>query len=321
MTSKVLPMRLAWRQRLWLLRNLFDHPLGQVIYRRLQIYSSFHRSPVYFAKKRDQIIHLIDLAIDSGCSVSGSRVVEIGTGWVPLMPFILWLMGAREIHSVDLYRHLLPVSANRIIRWLVNDRDSIEMIRQRADEKHFGNRLAKALQQTEPASLFDNPPMHYHAPADACSLELADRSVDLVLSNVTLEHIPAPTIAELFEEMIRILKPSGRTVHLVDPSDHSSHHDPNISPVHFLRYDDATWEHLSGTGIAYHNRLRVPDYKKLIQASSFRIERFDSTTNPKSLEDLKSFRPAEPRWREYSDDDLAKQYLTFVAAADDRIQS
>lgn len=122
--NSVFEMKLGWRQRTWLLKNVFDKPFGRPIYRELQDYSTFHRSPIYFAKKRDQVIHLIDAAHMQGSEIDGSRVVEIGAGWVPLMPYMLWLIGGKRIRCIDLNRHLLKRAAIRMIRWLIADDDS-----------------------------------------------------------------------------------------------------------------------------------------------------------------------------------------------------
>ena len=48
------------------------------------------------------MIHLIDAAQMQGSEIDGSRVIEIGAGWVPLMPYMLWLIGAKQIHCIDL---------------------------------------------------------------------------------------------------------------------------------------------------------------------------------------------------------------------------
>lgn len=312
-------MNLGWRQRTWLLKNVFDQPFGRPIYRGLQDYSAFHRSPIYFAKKRDQAIHLIDAARMQGSRIDGSRVIEIGTGWVPLMPYMLWLIGAKRIHCIDLNRHLLKRAATRMIRWLITDDETIERLRTRGNHKMFSRRLDRLrsldnLLQVLDDSRSDDSEIVYDAPSDARRVREADHCVDLVFSNVTLEHIPPGVISQILDEIHRLLKPEGRMVHLIDPSDHGSHSDRSISPVNFLRYDDHQWKKMVGDSIAYHNRLRVPDYQRLIEDASFQIEVFESQINQHSLADLQHLPLGEPRWKDYTDEDLARQFLTIVAS-------
>src|SRR4051812_19012841 len=40
--------------------------------------------------------------------VEGAVIVEVGTGWVPVVPLALHLMGAARIVTYDLNRHLQP---------------------------------------------------------------------------------------------------------------------------------------------------------------------------------------------------------------------
>ena len=100
-----------WRLRLWLLKNIFDHRCGQGLYRSLQKRSAFHRSPVRFAKKLEQVLKLVDATQEAGVDIANSTIVEIGTGWVPLLPYVMWLLGAEKVYAVDLNRHLLKSAA------------------------------------------------------------------------------------------------------------------------------------------------------------------------------------------------------------------
>jgi len=310
MKNKQLP---NWRVRLWLLKNVFDRPCGRTVYRLLQSRSPFHTSPERFEKKRDQVLYLVDVAERAGTRIEGATIVEIGTGWVPLLPFVVWLLGAKKTYTIDLNRHLLRPASRRILHWLVNDKSSMNQLRARCDSNLFNERAEHLRHIQDPLSLLDSAEIVYHAPADARRLDLPDNSVDLVCSNVTFEHIPADVLHEIFIETARILKPEGRAVHRVDPSDHCAHFDRSISRVNFLRYTDDEWQRMAGQGIAYHNRLRIPEYKSLMQAAPLDIELFDSQIDQRALEDLKRFSLAERRWTQNSSEDLARQTLTLVA--------
>jgi len=298
---------------LWLLKNVFDCPGGRTVYRILQCRSPFHTSTARFQEKRDQILHVLDVAERAGVRIDGATIVEIGTGWVPLLPFIAWLLGAKKVYAVDLHRHLLKPAARRVLHWLVNDEYSVNELRSRSHSTLFDQRVELLRRSQDPMALFDTAKIVYQAPADARHLNLPADSVDLVCSNVTFEHIPADVLQEIFFETARVLKPDGRAVHRIDPTDHCSHFDQSISRVNFLRYTDRQWTSMAGHGIAYHNRLRVPEYKLLVQATPVEIELFDSKIDPRALDDLTQFSVAESRWIQYSFEDLARQSLTIVA--------
>ncbi|MBK8743146.1 MAG: hypothetical protein IPM02_28430 [Betaproteobacteria bacterium] len=45
-------------------------------------------------------------------------LMEIGTGWLPVLPLCFALAGARQVHSYDLHRHLIPRAASTVLRQL-----------------------------------------------------------------------------------------------------------------------------------------------------------------------------------------------------------
>lgn len=45
---------------------------------------------------------------DAGRSLTGARLLEIGTGWYPTFPLACYLAGARQVSTFDLNRHLKP---------------------------------------------------------------------------------------------------------------------------------------------------------------------------------------------------------------------
>ena len=161
--------------------------------------------------------------------------------------------------------------------------------------------------------MFGNDELIYLAPADARSLDIPDQSVDLVCSNVTFEHIPKEVLREILFENARVLKPDGRAVHVVDPSDHCSHSDRSISKLNFLRFTDEQWQAMAGQGLCFHNRLRVPEYKSLVRSTPLEIEVFQSEVDKAAVRDLERFQLAEPRWAKFSEEELAQQTLLMVA--------
>ena len=56
------------------------------------------------------------------------------------------------------------------------------------------------------------------------------------------------------------VKPTGLLLHMVDHSDHFSHADSSLSPIHFLQFSDAQWQRYAENRYSYVNRLREDDY-------------------------------------------------------------
>lgn len=104
--------------------------------------------------------------------------------------------------------------------------------------------------------------------ADACDLPFEDESFDLAVCVHTLEHIPDDRQA--LREMQRVLRPGGRAVLQVPPSDLAeTREDPSIT-------DPRERERLFGQ--YDHVRLCGADYPARIAEAGFEVERLDYVT-------------------------------------------
>jgi len=153
----------------------------------------------------------------------------------------------------------------------------------------------------------------YLAPRDARATGLADESIDFVSSTDTCEHIPEQDLAEIFRECRRLLRPGGAFSCRIDLQDHYSYFDRSLSRYHFLRFSDRTWG-LANSPLHYQNRLRSPDYLRLVREAGLEI--VSETPSGPSDEGRAELRelPLAPRFRNgYSVDELGVTILSFVA--------
>jgi SAM-dependent methyltransferase len=140
--------------------------------------------------------------------------------------------------------------------------------------------------------------------------DLADASVDVVISRTVLEHIPVDALESYMPEFARILRPGGMMCHLIDNSDHWEHHDKQLSRLHFLRYEDGLfWRMLCVR--RSQNRLRHSDYMKLFERHGFAPLFVEAEPDARSIEDLKSL-PLASRFRGRDEADLAILTSTVV---------
>lgn len=226
--------------------------------------------------------------------------LELGTGWLPIVPVGLVLRGARSVVTVD--------TVNLLTRESVVS--TLERYRHfaRSGELDLGSGTALArieavlavARRLSCAELLERLSIRALV-GDARRLELPDGSIDLVCSNNTLEHIPAEVVAEMLTEFRRLLGPRGVMSHHIDMSDHYANFDPSISIYNFLRFSDRTWA-LFNNRLQYQNRLRVWDFRKLHRDAGFRIVEEQNTSGPREL--LSSLKLA-PRFRGHEHAELA----------------
>jgi SAM-dependent methyltransferase len=152
----------------------------------------------------------------------------------------------------------------------------------------------------------------YLAPRDARATGLPAESVDFVSSTDTCEHIPEDDLAEIFRECRRLLRPGGAFSCRTDLQDHYSYFDPTLSRYHFLRFSDRAWR-LVNSPLHYQNRLRSPDYLRLVDEAGFElVASRPSGPSDEGLAELRSL-PLAPRFRGYTLEELGVTILSFVA--------
>ena len=301
---------MRWWIKVQAQRLLSRAPGGEALYYELQKrFGGYSRFRV--GNKISQGVALLAALHAAGYAVENKATLEIGVGWVPLVPMLFFLFGQRECIGLDV-RALLKA-----------DLALLAAGQMRSHEKYLAEkvpwawsgyasaRLARIEEVHDLAELLDVIRLGYLAPADARNTHLLSESVDIVFSNTTLEHIPTDQLTELFTEARRILSPSGVMVHLIDCSDHFSHDDPKLSRIGFLRYSDQEWRKYN-TKFTYQNRLRASQYRRMIGAAGFEILFWESSVSPRLQANPPDF-ALDPQFRAMNFDDVCTTLITVVA--------
>lgn len=111
--------------------------------------------------------------------------------------------------------------------------------------------------------------------------QLPSESVDYCFSNAVLEHVPKSDFTMLANELFRVLKPDGVSVHRVDLKDHLG------GGLNNLRFSEATWEgSLFRKSGFYTNRIRFGEMVALFEQAGFdcrlpRIVRWERLPTPR----------------------------------------
>ena len=251
--------------------------------------------------------------VNGAVPVKGASVLEVGSGWLPLIPMLYSLAGASQVFLTDLSVLLRPDTFAAALHSLRSQKQFILDRLKPAPEV-----LDHLLREDSGASMEDRlNEMHlvYMAPCDCRKLNLPAASLDVVTSRACLEHVPPPVIHEIFEESYRLLKPGGAACHIVAHSDHWEHRDKSLNRVNFLKYSESLfrWTHINS--LNYQNRLRHPEYTEMLAKTGFRLVREEHQVDEASLRDLPHMHVAE-RFRKFSNEDLATTDSFLLAVKD-----
>ena len=238
-------------------------------------------------------------------SLAGATVLEIGTGWEPIIPLLYSIAGASRVYLTDLNRLCSPGSVQGAIDTVVRNKAKV-VARLGADEERYRRAVEWKPAETGVDPGFERIGLTYLAPCDCQKLDLPFASIDVISSRAVLEHIPPTVIDGIHKESYRLLKPDGHYCHFVDPSDHWQHRDRSITRINFLGFSDFTNYLTNFGGMNFQNRLRHSDYVRALKAAGYRLIREERNVDAPGLEALRTGRvkPA-PRFQGYTLEDLA----------------
>ncbi len=231
--------------------------------------------------KWSQTRQLVALWSDRRALGGNFSALEIGTGWLPIAPLALRAAGAASVVTLDV-ENLLAESEVRQTVLLVAE--GIENEQLACDRPDFAVELRAALQAAGgPARTLEACGVKAIV-GDATSTALPSGSIDLSVSNNTLEHIPSPILSDIFSEMLRLMSPIGASAHFIDLKDHYAGFDRSIGVYNFLAYGHRKWRWYNNS-LQYQNRLRASDYRELAKRAGLEIavelvEREEATALP-----------------------------------------
>jgi hypothetical protein len=241
-------------------------------------------------------------------------VVEIGTGWFPIIPIGLYLCGAREIWTFDIVRLVSASTLAQVVNCfqIANDSGELAQLLPLASSERIGRLLeiGSIVKNTPPAECLELLNIHAIV-GDVRSSGLAEGSTDLIFSNGVLEHISPAPLRELFAEFRRLASRDSVMCHYIGIADQFASFDRSITPFNYMRYTNRAWRWLDNP-IIPQNRLKVSDYRRAYVEAGFEIVDVEDIEGAEG--DLDSIRLA-PEFAHYSRHDLLVLYSWLVARA------
>lgn len=301
-----------WKHKATVMRICADLPGGEVVYKFLQKTTGRLTSdPTSRLKAQVKIARSL---LDTGATIEGKTVFEVGTGHLPIVPIGFFLSGAESVVTVDLHRRLDLALFKKALLWIAANSEHVETIYADIAQPSTLQRRILLIRKfsSDPIGLLQEANIKYVAPADAASTLLAKESIDFHISNTVLEHIPKDDIIKIFGECKRILKPKGMALHAIDLSDHFQHQDRSITRVNYLRYSDEKWMKIAGNQFAYCNRLRASDYRKIFHDLAFRVIRTESDVDAESMISIKNGMALDDKFRAAEIEDLCTTYMYMM---------
>ncbi len=241
-------------------------------------------------------------------------VLELGTGWYPIVPIGLALAGADGVTTLDVSSLTDAHRTRRTLElyavWL--DSGKLASALPGIDSAR-AERALSAAREPRSASAGDLlARVGVRAlVGDGRATGLPDGAIELVVSNNTFEHIPPAVLQAIMAELRRVASRGAVMDHFIDISDHYAHFDRSISEFNYLRYPPGAWR-LFNNRLQYQSRLRASDYRRLVADAGFTVVGEEAQRG--AAEELARI-PLAPQFRQYAQEDLLvlRTWITAVA--------
>ncbi len=205
-------------------------------------------------------------------SVNNARILELGTGWYPIVPVSIYICDVGSMVSIDIQDWL---NANGVITTIKkfkewHEKGMIKEILPLLNESKLLNLISYIDDEDFTIDSFKNKINLETYLKDARDLKFNDGYFDFICSNNTFEHIYPDVLSSILDEFSRVVKKGGVMSHFIDLSDHFAHFDNSISIYNFLKFSEKIWSCIDNS-IQPQNRMRWPEYIELYNSKGIII--------------------------------------------------
>jgi SAM-dependent methyltransferase len=250
------------------------------------------------------------LRLRAATAMEGARIVEVGTGWMPVVPLLFSVAGAASVYTCDHLRLVTWPEWRSVVDALWHEFDTMAWMgwetssaRERLAAIRAASSLDDALQVAR---------IRYDAPADATALPLGDGTADVHYSYSVVENMPVPVVHASLAEARRVLAPGGWLSMVVGCSDPCRSFDPRLSRVNYLRYPDWYWNALTTNRFSFNNRMREPEFLGAIVAAGGTVLSVASSVHRPDIERVRGMNLPE-RFARFHADELAVHKSEILA--------
>jgi SAM-dependent methyltransferase len=216
----------------------------------------------------DRIRLMLELVERHNAIQNGDRLLEVGTGWVHWEATALrlfynvnaTLFDVCDNRLLDIYKQYCSQLAGLID-------DTIDMSPTQRERVHS---LLEAISLVDSFdALYDMLGFHYVIEPTGTLSHFEAGSFDAVVSCDVLEHVRQEILPAYTQDLCRLLKPGGYSIHQIDIADHLAYYDAGVTKKNYLRYSDKTWDRFFENDVQYFNRVQRLDWLNLFQKAGF----------------------------------------------------
>jgi SAM-dependent methyltransferase len=235
---------------------------------------------------------------------AGGTVLDIGTGWFHHDAFLLHLAGDYRIYLFDIED---KARLTYIANYLENLLRHSELVAAELgiDETEAQSKIQRLLSLKSREEIYEACGFVPCVTRDVMEPFLAEGSIDFMVSNCVLNHIPPRLLAMELHTLRQMLKPDGRMYHLLGHDDHWTFHDPSANRFNYYRYSDRYYRMFFETKLEYQNRLVKQEWLRIFDRVELEVEDYYPVITDTSRKEIEELPKINERFARYPLEELA----------------
>lgn len=221
----------------------------------------------------DHFIELTEYCSLNGAEFKNIKVIELGTGWHPIIPVLLFITGVEEIVTLDLRSHVRKENLKLLLEKVVGNYEANRFsqfpIKIQKDRVEIVKDILNNFEKLSISEILSRCSIQQKL-QDANHLDFNDNSFDLCYSVNVLEHVDIDSIRGISAEFFRIGKSNSYHYHAIGVYDHFVHIDKSISKFNYLKYSDSIWKAIDNK-IQPQNRRRISYFRNTFNSIGYTI--------------------------------------------------
>jgi hypothetical protein len=242
----------------------------------------------------------------------GGTILDVGTGWHHHDSVLLYLCGKDyKIHLFDVEDKARLGYLRTYFEHLLENLDELKC-EIGLDEDATRQKLRYLLTLGSRQEIYRACNFELHITTQTATPFLPDHSVDFMVSNCVLTHIPPAVVEPELRALRRMLKPDGSMYMMIGHDDHWAFHDPSANQFNYYRYSDKFYSLLFDTRFEYQNRMVKSEWLPIFERAGLRILHYYPEITDESRRQIQALPHIDERFARYPLDELATVHSYFL---------
>jgi hypothetical protein len=242
---------------------------------------------------------------------AGGTILDFGTAWHHHDAFLLYLIGDYKIYLFDIQDRAWLSYIKTYLQYLMEHMESVAS-ELSIDPEGGRRKLDYLLRLKTRGDVYK-----------ACNFDsivtdvtdkpfLPERSLDFVVSNCVLSHIPPSILHPELLALRAMLKDTGYMCMMIGHDDHWSFHDPSVNQFNYYRYPDTYYQAIFDTKFEYQNRLAKPEWPPIFDRARLEIVDYHANVTDESRAQIRALPHLANRFAKYPLEELAVIHSYFL---------